>query len=1100
MPATGNRAFERRAVLNAAVDIASPEQIVSYLTESAQNRQGCSVVGISAPYATAMADDAALRDAFLQADLLVPDGKGFTWACRLLGVPCGERLAIPDLCERLLAAGGERGWKVFVYGATEEVNAKACANVTDRFPGLACVAGQHGYSQGPAEEDAVIARLKNESFNLLIVARPSPDKERFLARCCREAGVVGLAAGGYADILAGKTARAPALVQAAGLEWLYRVIQEPRRLWKRIGWANARFAAAALWAHLRMPAARPWWGCPAVHVAAVLLALCAAYNTSLNVPYHFDDPEYIQDNPTIRSFKALGEIRVLSFRKMWWLSNALCYRLSELFGNHQVDKPDVRIFRAWNIGCHLLAALALFGLLRRALRASGHVRSAGTPPDGGAGTPYDLAAAAAAAIFAAHPLCTEAVTYISGRDNGQGGMFYLLGLYAAAVAFDRMGLGKAAALTAPSGTLQPLRWPRWFWPSVWTVVFGACAVLTKENHLTFPAAVALVYAFFFRGAQAHTLSVGLLLGVAGAMAALTWGAAGRRDGQLGFAFLLMLLLTALGAVLGGKPAAGERGGWRTFFQQQVSLNWAFLAVVIGSGLSAIIAFPYAYQRAWGALTGYLDSDYVRSLCTQAYAVPWMLLRAIAPFGLSIDHDFPSISDPSDPRTLAGAAVLAALVAFGLFGMWRRWLGAFGVLLALVSIVPTNTIIERGDVVSERNFYLVAAGGACLLAWLVAVVTSLVAARAATSAVRQAAPEKESDIRRGMLSEAGLWTGVLGCCLAGPFASFTVLRNDEWTDAFRLWDSARQHAPEKLRVLYNYGISSAVKKKYEQADMAFSSVIRIGEVMAEKKLFRPDESVQVKCFDLAYYRLASLQLRRYMAGGDREGGAPLRAVDEIYRRGMERTAYDPDLAYTYAQFLLQLGRASDSAQVLQQALNMHGWADHLYYPLGLSYLEIGQLGLAREFLSRATGVQEHHSLGVAWDLPAARRAEIHAYLGLTRLLLKQRVDAKNDLRTSLALDPQGVLMMLTTTSRTRNPKLKPIEMDPPDMLIISLSVTRRDLLEVLLQSCDEALQAQPEKEQTIIRMLRGVVDKELQRRGAYRKKRVQFGFLDDLDAD
>ncbi|MCY3021458.1 MAG: WecB/TagA/CpsF family glycosyltransferase, partial [Planctomycetota bacterium] len=243
------RPFERRSVLRAAVDIAEPGRIVTHLTECAQNGRGCAVVGVSAPYATAMADDPPLREAFLQADLLIPDGQGFAWGCSLLGVPCGERLAMPDLCERLLAEGNARGWRVFIYGATEDVNGRACANVAQRYPELACVAGQHGYEQGQAEENAVIERLKAGRFNLLIVARPSPDKERFLVRCCREAGIVGLAAGGYADVLAGQTSRAPAVVQAIGMEWLYRVIQEPRRLWKRIGWANLRFAFAVLWAH-----------------------------------------------------------------------------------------------------------------------------------------------------------------------------------------------------------------------------------------------------------------------------------------------------------------------------------------------------------------------------------------------------------------------------------------------------------------------------------------------------------------------------------------------------------------------------------------------------------------------------------------------------------------------------------------------------------------------------------------------------------------------------------------------------------------------------------------------------------------------------------
>ena len=179
------RPFERRDVLRSAVDLATPAQIVEYLTQCADEHRGCSVVGISAPYATAMARDDALRTAFMSADILIPDGKGFVWGARWLGVPCAERLAIPDLCDVLLKTGSERAWKVFVYGSTAELNARALENIRTRYSRLAAVEGQHGYDQSSTDEDALIAKLRGERFNIgVIVARPSPDKEKFLARCC----------------------------------------------------------------------------------------------------------------------------------------------------------------------------------------------------------------------------------------------------------------------------------------------------------------------------------------------------------------------------------------------------------------------------------------------------------------------------------------------------------------------------------------------------------------------------------------------------------------------------------------------------------------------------------------------------------------------------------------------------------------------------------------------------------------------------------------------------------------------------------------------------------------------------------------------------
>jgi N-acetylglucosaminyldiphosphoundecaprenol N-acetyl-beta-D-mannosaminyltransferase len=1086
--------FERRRVLSGAVDIATPSQIFTHLINCAANRRGCSVVGISAPYVTAMADDAALRDAFMKADLLIADGKGFTWGARMLGVPCGERIAIPDLCEQLLEAGASRGWKVFIYGATKEINAAAIANVAKRFPGLAKVDGHHGYDQTPESENKIIEILANENFNLLIVARPSPDKERFLARCCHEAGVVGLAAGGYADILAGKTARAPVVVQALGLEWLYRIIQEPRRLWKRIGWANARFAAAVTWRHLRSPALRPWWGSRTIQLTLVTLALCAAYVNVINAPWHFDDPEYVLDNPTIRSFKALSEIKVLSFRKLWWLSNATCYWLSENFGNHLGTRPDVRIFRAWNVICHFIAALALFGMLRRALRASGHV----PPGRAGLGTPYDLAAFAAAAIFAAHPLATEAVTYISGRDNGQGGMFYLLGLYAASVAFSRMGMDRENVTQSKS-----LHWPIWLWPMIFSMAFGGCAVLTKESHLTFPAAVALLYLVFFRGAKTLTLSVGLFVGLLASVLALAIGAAGRGAGYLGIAFELMLVFTAAGALLGAaSPDGVSSQGWRAALQRRISATWAFVGIALGLGVAAIAAFPYAYQRTIGALTGYLDSDYVRSLCTQAYAVPWMLLRTIAPFGLNIDHDFPTIASFADPRAQIGAAIIVALVIFGLIGIWKRWLGAFAVLLALIVIAPSNSIIERGDVVSERNFYLTAAAGACLIAWIIAALSAGIGAWLPNEDFAKAAARMKNGATPLMLKmrEAGLWSAVMGCCVAGPFTSLTILRNQEWSDAYRLWAAAKARSPDKLRVLYNYGLAAYGKKHFDEADVAFQSLISIGEFISDRKAFRPDETVQLKCFHLAYANLAMMHLRRYLANGKPDDFSSLNKVDKIFRNGIERTVYDPDLCVSYAQFLMPLGRTTDAAPVLRHSLDLHPWAEQIFFPLGVSYTETGDFASAAKYLEMATGVRERHTVGVSWELPPDKRAEVFAFLGLAHTRLKQQPQARDAFRQSLELMPSAVVSLLHSSSKVQNLKLKPVEVTPPDSLITQLSVTRRDIIEALLGSIDDLIRLNPERENTMVKMLRNLIDSEVKRRATVQQKRNAFGFMNDPDAD
>lgn len=1036
-----------------------------------------------------MAKNAELRDAFLKADVLIPDGKGFVWGARTLGVPCGERIAIPDLCERLLEEGNARGWKVFIYGATVELNAAAVANVKSRYPNLAAVEGQHGYDQGETEENALIEKLRDEKFNLLIVARPSPDKERFLARCCHSAGVVGLAAGGYADILAGAKKRAPQIVQFVGMEWFYRLIQDPLKLWKRIGWANVKFATAVAWnAFLGVPR-RAWFAQPVLHVVALAVIVALAYGKSLDAPYHFDDPEYILRNTAIRSFSTLNQITVTKDRKIWWLSNAISYYLAQRYGTKNPahpDIPDVRYFRGWNIACHLIAALALYGLLRRCLKAS---------RKSGADEP-DMRPIAAAAIFAAHPLCTESVTYISGRDNGMGGMFYLLGMYCAAIAFQRMGF------VAPEYRAKEF-WPKWFWPSFLALLFGACALLTKESHITYPVAVALVYFCFFRRGPAPKLSLGLLGGMVLGLVALGWGAAGRYEGNLWISAQLALGALIAGGLLGGASDSSNtaHAGVRAVFQKRVGTGWAFLCVAVGLCVASVLAYPYAYSRVFEALTGHQGSSYVRSLCSQANALPAMLLRTILPVtvttvpdfniahNLNIDHQFATISDPFDARVLAGGAVLLALIVFGIAGAFRGWLGSFGVLLALIAIAPTNTVIERGDIVSERNFYLAAAGGACVIAWLAAGLAQAIGRRIEAGN----APGSSGGLQR----EAALWTLIFACCFAGPFVAFTKLRNNDWGDPYRLWKNAMERSPDKMRVLYNFGISAQSVNKIAEAEAAYNRAVAIGEDMSKRGAFRPDEAVDVKCFHLAYARLAEINLTRYIRS-NKEDYKSLNAIKKIYDDGLNRTAWDPDLAMTYAEFLIKLGQAAEAAPMLRQSFYLHSWADQLYLPLGIAHLEAGEFPEAARWLELSLHMKADHSLGYSNDMPADYRAQILAFLGVARSRLKLKDEAKAAYREALILQPESLLPILTGYNSTHNLMLTPEQTS--DAMLNALSQIRRDILVGMRDAANELLASPSPMLPDNVIEFKKLFDYELNRRDSYQKKRLEMGFKDDPDKE
>jgi N-acetylglucosaminyldiphosphoundecaprenol N-acetyl-beta-D-mannosaminyltransferase len=175
--------------------------------------------------------DPTLRAAILDCDLINADGQPVVWASRLLGRPLKERVAGIDLFEALIARCAERGYRPFLLGAREEVVAKVAGLLQARQLKLA--GWRNGYWT-PAEEPAVAAQVAAARPDILFVALSSPKKELFLREwknVMQVPFVMGV--GGAFDVLAGVTKRAPRWLQRCGLEWLYRLAQEPRRLWRR---------------------------------------------------------------------------------------------------------------------------------------------------------------------------------------------------------------------------------------------------------------------------------------------------------------------------------------------------------------------------------------------------------------------------------------------------------------------------------------------------------------------------------------------------------------------------------------------------------------------------------------------------------------------------------------------------------------------------------------------------------------------------------------------------------------------------------------------------------------------------------------------------
>jgi N-acetylglucosaminyldiphosphoundecaprenol N-acetyl-beta-D-mannosaminyltransferase len=176
----------------------------------------------------------------------------------VLGDPLPERVAGIDLMQALFALAARNGYGVYILGARAEVLERAVEELRGRHPGLRVVGCRDGYF-GP-EEDAEVAReIREARPDMLFVAISSPRKEYFLGEQGPGLGVpFAMGVGGAIDVIAGETRRAPRWMQRLGLEWLYRLAQEPRRLLRRYATTNGRFVAlvARDWVRRRRPGRR----------------------------------------------------------------------------------------------------------------------------------------------------------------------------------------------------------------------------------------------------------------------------------------------------------------------------------------------------------------------------------------------------------------------------------------------------------------------------------------------------------------------------------------------------------------------------------------------------------------------------------------------------------------------------------------------------------------------------------------------------------------------------------------------------------------------------------------------------------------------------
>lgn len=191
-------------------------------------------------------DDPHFREVLNEAGMVTPDGMPLVWACRYAGLRETTRVYGPDLLLNVCSVAAERGWSSFLYGARDEVTESLQRELSGRFPGLR-FAGRYSppfRPLTPSETDEVVELINGTNASIVWVGLSTPKQEQWMAalRDRLDAPVL-IGVGAAFDIHAGLLRQAPPWLQAHGLEWLFRLAIEPRRLWKRYLYNNPRFVA-----------------------------------------------------------------------------------------------------------------------------------------------------------------------------------------------------------------------------------------------------------------------------------------------------------------------------------------------------------------------------------------------------------------------------------------------------------------------------------------------------------------------------------------------------------------------------------------------------------------------------------------------------------------------------------------------------------------------------------------------------------------------------------------------------------------------------------------------------------------------------------------
>ena len=219
------------------IDNFTMNEAVSRVDQLIQQRGSAYVVTPNVDHIVKLQHDIVFKEIYKNAAMVIADGMPLIWASRLLGKPLRERVTGADLFPKVCELAANKRYSIFLLGANEGVAAGAAVKLRQAFPGLdicGTYSPSYGFEKNEAENAAIISMLHAAGPDILFVGVGAPKQEKWIYQYRSQHAIpLSLGVGASFDFVAGSVKRAPVWMQTSGLEWFFRFLMEPRRLFKR---------------------------------------------------------------------------------------------------------------------------------------------------------------------------------------------------------------------------------------------------------------------------------------------------------------------------------------------------------------------------------------------------------------------------------------------------------------------------------------------------------------------------------------------------------------------------------------------------------------------------------------------------------------------------------------------------------------------------------------------------------------------------------------------------------------------------------------------------------------------------------------------------